>query len=82
MCIRVRFAPIGSAPVFDPDTQTINLPPGLGRSHTVTAARAVLSELAVPQPRFGAVCYCGETLDLSPRIPQQRTGEQAVTHGA
>ncbi|ROQ69220.1 hypothetical protein EDD93_3717 [Streptomyces sp. 840.1] len=82
MCIRVRFAPIGSAPVFDPATQTIALPPGLDRSHTVTAVRAVLAELAIPQPQFGALCYCGASLDLSPRIPQQRTGEQAVTHGA
>lgn len=82
MCIRVRFAPIGSAPVFDPGTQTITLPPDLGQAHTVMAARAVLSELAVPQPRFGASCYCGEPLDLGSLIPQQRTGEQAVNHGA
>ncbi len=82
MCIRVRFAPIGTAPLFDAVTQTIALPPDLGHEHTVTAARAILSELAVPQPRFGAVCFCGEPLDLAPRIPQQRTGEQAVTHGA
>lgn len=82
MCIRVRFAPIGSAPVFDPGTQTIALPPGLDRAHTVIAARAVLTELAVEQPLFGAVCYCGAELNLTPRIPQQRTGEQAVTHGA
>lgn len=82
MCIRVRFAPIGSAPAFDPATQTITLPPNLGQAHTVIAARAVLSELAVAQPQFGAVCYCGDALDLTPRIPQQRTGEQAVTHGA
>ncbi|WP_393057652.1 hypothetical protein [Streptomyces sp. LN549] len=82
MCIRVRFAPIGSAPVFDPATRTIALPPGLDRAHTVIAARAVLAELAVVQPRFGAVCYCGAEVDLTPRIPQQRAGEQAVTHGA
>lgn len=82
MCIRVRFAPIGSAPPFDADTQTIALPPGLDVARTVTAARAVLAQLAVPQPRFGAVCYCGEPLDLTPRIPRQRTGEQAVSHGA
>jgi hypothetical protein len=82
MCIRVCFAPAGSVPVFDATTQTIALPPGLGCAHTVILARAVLTELAVPQPRFGAVCYCGEPLDLTPRIPQQRTGEQAVTHGA
>ncbi|XMN09363.1 hypothetical protein ACK8N7_26635 [Streptomyces griseobrunneus] len=80
--MRVRFASIGTAPPFDATTQTIALPPGLDREHTVTAARAILIELAVPQPLFGARCFCGEPLDLAPRIPQQRTGEQAVTHGA
>ncbi|WP_143675092.1 hypothetical protein [Streptomyces sp. ScaeMP-e48] len=82
MCIRVHYAPIGTAPPFDATTQTITLPPGLDREHTVTAARAVLVELAVPQAKFGALCFCGEPLDLAPLIPQQRTGEQAVTHGA
>ncbi|MGW4250445.1 hypothetical protein [Streptomyces californicus] len=82
MCIRVRFASIGTAPLFDAVTQTIALPPDLDHEHTVTAARAILSELAVPQARFGARCFCGKPLDLAPQIPQQRTGEQAVTHGA
>ncbi|GAA2946616.1 hypothetical protein GCM10020227_11900 [Streptomyces flavovirens] len=82
MCMRVRFVPIGSAPIYDPDTKTIALPPALDPMHTVIAVRAILTELAVPQPRFGAACYCGEPLDLTPRIPIQRTGEQAMTHGA
>ncbi|WP_098892229.1 hypothetical protein [Streptomyces sp. or3] len=82
MCIRVRRASIGTAPLFDAVTQTIALPPDLDHERTVTAARAILTELAVPQPRFGAVCFCGEQLDLAPRIPQQRTGEQVVSHGA
>lgn len=82
MCIKVRFAPLGSAPAYDPDTRTVCLPYGLDRAHTVIAARAVLTELAVPQPRFGAVCYCGEPFDLTPRIPHQRTQEQTVRHGA
>lgn len=82
MCMRVRFAPIGSVPLFDAGTQTIALPPNCDSAHTVIAARAILTELAIPQPRFGAVCYCGEPIDLTPQIPQQRAGEQAVTHGA
>lgn len=80
MCIRVHFAPAGTAPVYDATTLTITLPPGLDPSHTVTALRAVLSELAVPQPKFGAVCFCGDA--LAPRVPHQRTGEQAMSHGA
>jgi hypothetical protein len=83
MCIRIRYVPAGLAPVYDATTLTVSLPPGLNRSRTVTALRAVLSELAVVQPQFGAVCFCGEALDLDAlRVPTQRTGEQAVSHGA
>lgn len=82
MCIQVRFAPLGSAPAYDADSHTVVLPTGLDSDRTVTAARAVLTELAVPQGRFGAVCYCGEPLNLAPRIPQQRTSGKVVAHGA
>ncbi|MEE1774501.1 hypothetical protein PUR34_41600 [Streptomyces sp. JV185] len=80
MCIRIRFAVPGSVPIFDPATQTIALPLGLDRARAYVAARAVLAELAVPQGPFGAVCYCGEQLDLTPRIPYQRT--KVMAHGA
>ena len=82
MCIQVRFAPLGSAPAYDPDTRTICLPNGLDRVRTVVAARAVLTELAVEQGSVGAVCDCGEPLDLTPRIPQQRTSGEVMAHGA
>ncbi|MFH9610483.1 hypothetical protein [Streptomyces sp. NPDC017448] len=78
MCIRVRFAEVGTAPLFDAVTQTIALPPDLDRARTVIAARAILSELAVIQPRFGARCFCGAPLDLSPRVPQQRRSDEQV----
>ncbi|MFJ4837114.1 hypothetical protein [Streptomyces sp. NPDC088746] len=79
--MRVSFAPIGSVPPFDAGTQTIALPPGLDSAHAVIAARAILTELAIVQPLFGAVCFCGEPLDLSPRIPEQRRSDnQVVKH--
>lgn len=82
MCIRVRFAATGSVPIYDPATHTIALPPDLDQVHASIAARAVLAELAVPQGPFGAVCYCGKQVDLTPRIPCQRTSDKAAAHGA
>jgi hypothetical protein len=82
MCVRIRFSS-GSAPrIYDADTGTITLPATVPATRIVTAVRAVLSELRVVQPEFGALCWCGETVDLTPRVPEQRRSEQVVKHGA
>ncbi|MEU7381506.1 hypothetical protein AB0A91_16190 [Streptomyces sp. NPDC042207] len=49
----------------------------------MTLVRAILRELAVEQPEFGAVCWCGAEVDLTPRNSQQQRSEQVVkTRGA
>lgn len=82
MCVRVRFAPSDAVPAFDADERVIIIPRELSPTHRVTLIRAILTELVVPQPQLGAVCWCGDTVDMTPRIPQQRRSEQVVTHGA
>lgn len=82
MCVRVRFSSRAEPCLYDADSRTITLPNTVSHAHTVTAVRAILSELRVVQPEFGAVCWCGEPVNLLPRIPQQRRSEQVVTHGA
>lgn len=82
MCVRVHFARPESQPGFDADKRVIRVPSGLPHVHTVTLVRAILRELIVDQPAFGAVCWCGEPVDLIPRIPHQRMTEQVVNHGA
>lgn len=82
MCVRIRFSSGGTPRIYDADTGTITLPDRLATTHTVTIVRAVLSELHVVQPEFGALCWCGETVDLTPRVPEQRRSEQVVNHGA
>ncbi|WP_146228983.1 hypothetical protein [Streptomyces sp. NWU339] len=69
-------------PAFDADARTIQLPTGLPLAHAVTLVRAILTELVVPQPEAGAVCWCGDPVDVIPLIPQQKVGEQVVKHGA
>lgn len=82
MCVRVRFSPCARFEIYDAETGTITLPTSLDHAHAVTALRAVLSELLVQQPKLGAVCWCGESVTLLPRVPEQRRSEQVIKHGA
>lgn len=82
MCVRVSFAPPDALPGFDADERKITIPGQLAPAHTVTLVRAILRELVVPQPELGARCWCGEEVDLTPRIPEQRRSGQVVKHGA
>jgi hypothetical protein len=54
----------------------------LSHERCVTVVRAIMAELAVLQPELGAVCWCGEPIDLLPRVPEQRRSEQVMNHGA
>lgn len=82
MCVRIRFASPHALPAFDADERVITLPRHLAPTHRVTLVRAILRELVVEQPELGARCWCGEPVDMTPRIPQQRRSEQVVKHGA
>lgn len=83
MCVRIRFTVRSGLPIYDSAAGLLTLPGNLNPAHRVTAVRAVLTELAVPQPELGAVCWCGEAIDLLPRVPdQQRRSEQVTHHGA
>lgn len=76
MCVRVRYVPPDSPPAFDADEREITVPSDLTPAHRVTLVRAILHELATPQPALGAVCWCGAAVDLTPRIPIQRRSER------
>lgn len=82
MCVRIRFSSCITTRIYDADSGTIIVPGSRVTARTVTAVRAVLSELHVAQPEFGAICWCGETVNLTPRVPEQRRSEQVVDHGA
>lgn len=82
MCVRVRFSSCAELSPFDAAAQTIVLPRSLAPAHAVTVVRAILVELAVEQPDLGARCWCGEPVDLLPRVPQQRRSDQVIKHGA
>lgn len=82
MCVRIHWAPPDALPAFLADERVIVVPSHLPHPHSVTLVRAILRELLVPQPELGAVCWCGDPVDLTPRIPQPRRSEQVVKHGA
>ncbi|GGW41042.1 hypothetical protein GCM10010381_27330 [Streptomyces xantholiticus] len=81
MCVHVRYSSAQLRPVYDSATRTITIPDSVDPSLTAIAVRAVLAELAAPQPEFGALCWCGEPIIITPRIPIQRRSAQ-VNHGA
>lgn len=82
MCVRVRFVPPDAFPAFDAEERVITIPRHLPPAQRVMLVRAILRELVTEQPQLGAVCWCGDPVDLTPRIPQQRRSEQVVKHGA
>lgn len=79
MCVSIVYADHVAEP-YDADANTIRLPASLRASpHLALAgARAILTELIVPQPRVGAVCWCGEPLLLS--APDHTTQTYEVIH--
>lgn len=85
MCIRVRFTPRNRLnDPWDADANVITLPDELSHTalYTLRAVRAVLLQLGVAQPAFGARCWCGEDINLLPAIPQQRRSEKVIHLGA
>jgi hypothetical protein len=83
MCIRVQFTP--RAELEDPWDATrriITLNSELNDCFALRALRDILTELDVEQDDFGARCWCGEPIELLPRIPEQRRSDEVINHGA
>jgi hypothetical protein len=78
MCIQVRRSVHVTTP-WDPRTNTLTIPAEHNAEHRMQSVRAILTELNVPQPPVGAVCWCGDPITgISPRIPNQRTTHTEV----
>ncbi|MFJ5967950.1 hypothetical protein [Streptomyces sp. NPDC093060] len=83
MCVRVQYVSTWPFSPYDADRKLIRIPAQLEGSYVLDAVRAVLTELAVEQPRSGALCFCGEPVRLLAYVPEQRESEdQVVRHGA
>ena len=80
MCVRVSLTPAEDPPAFDADARVIRIPCDVPSGHTVTLVRAILRELIVEQPEVGAVCWCGEGVEIPLCVPHQRRSEQVVNH--
>jgi hypothetical protein len=80
MCLRVRFS-CHISRVYDADHGVITVPAGLAVALTLRAVKGVLAELHIPQEGLTPLCWCGEPVDLSGRVPAQRSGE-VINSGA
>ncbi|TJZ55574.1 hypothetical protein FCH28_09540 [Streptomyces piniterrae] len=82
MCVRVERVPSPALP-YDSERRVISVPDCLSPQLTVIAVRAILDELAIPQPEFGAVCFCGTPIGVSEElIPPQRLTDEVIHIGA
>lgn len=82
MCVRVRYSTAAPYVPYDPDGNCICLPLPLPEDLAYAALRAILDELAVEQPPSGARCFCGASVVLAPRVPEQRRSVEVMGHGA
>lgn len=76
MCVKVHFNLLKITEPFNAARRIITLPATLTTPQALRVVRAILSELAVPQPPAGAVCWCGEDVIVLPRVPGQRKKEE------
>ncbi|MER7046715.1 hypothetical protein [Streptomyces jumonjinensis] len=79
MCIRTEAAPAALILPWDPSRHVITVPQGVPPEAALIGVRAVLTELAIPQPSAGARCWCGAAVEL-PRVPNRQ--EDEVIHRA
>ncbi|MEU3162240.1 hypothetical protein ACPCAJ_21340 [Streptomyces griseoincarnatus] len=83
MCIRVQYAPRHLiVDPWDATRQVITIPEDLTSTvlFTLRAVRAVLHQLDVPQDHFGALCWCGEDIDLTTAQATHRQTEVIQVH--
>lgn len=83
MCISVEYTPRAMlTEPWDAGRNLITLPAELTEPFALRALRFLLGELGVAQGKSGARCWCGKSIRLLPRIPQQRRSGQVIHHGA
>lgn len=64
MCVEVELCPTRVTLPWDAERLTITVLAGRGVERTTRAVRAVLIELDALQPPLGAVCWCGDVVDI------------------
>lgn len=81
MCLRVTYATCTIERIYDAEHGVITVPADLPLAATRIAVRAALAGLCISQDLGAPTCWCGAVVDLSGRVPAQRTGE-AIRSGA
>jgi hypothetical protein len=78
MCTRVRVTAT-TVPAFRRSDVAIDLPLGLTHGQSLVLVRAILAGLGAKQPDLGAVCWCGERVQVSDPARQYKV---EMRHGA
>jgi hypothetical protein len=79
MCIRVAAVPRAQLDEpWDPERQLITIASELRDDYALRAVRVILAELDVPQLEFGALCWCGEEIQLPANVSDQQRSEQVI----
>ncbi|UJV43849.1 hypothetical protein [Streptomyces sp. AMCC400023] len=79
MCIRVDAVPrsLLDEP-WDPERQLIAIYSELRDDFALRAVRVILIELGIPQNEFGALCWCGEEVQLPANVTDQQRSKQVI----
>lgn len=80
MCVLVRLCSNRVTEPWDRHRVTINIPASLPADTAIRFVRVVLAELGAEQPESGAVCWCGEPIELL-AVPQQRRSDEVIHLG-
>lgn len=84
MCIRVQFAPRHEiSDPWDATRHVIIVSDDLDTTalFALLAVRAILRRIGIPQDHFGALCWCGDEIDLTAaHTSQQQQNEVTPVH--
>lgn len=66
MCVKIVRSPVRVTEPLDcePEPEVITIPAILDAEHTARALRFILADLGTPQTQTGAVCWCGDRIDI------------------
>lgn len=82
MCVAVTVEDISpEAPRWDRDRVTIVIGPGLDHFASLRQVRAMLSWMGVTQTGIGAVCWCGDEVEIPNcpvYVPEQAAGPRPM----
>jgi hypothetical protein len=76
VCVKIVRSSTRVTEPWDHERETVTIPASLDTEHTALALRFILTELGTSQTQTGAVCWCGEPIDIN-AVMQQAPAEMS-----